>query len=120
MKARLAEAQRIVDSVMAGGGALIDQYALSYASLEIDREHSLGEGAFGTVFKGTLRGETTVAVKTMRVEKVTEAVMSKFKGEVLASALSTYQLSIATAFRLSTCFSDQHIQSTRAIISISR
>ncbi len=39
------------------------------------------------MYKGTLRGETTVAIKTMRVEKVTKAVMSKFKAEVLARTL---------------------------------
>ena len=50
------------------------------------------------MYKGTLRGETTVAVKTMRVEKVTEAVMSKFKAEVLASALVLSHL--ATRFTI--------------------
>ena len=38
---------------------------------------SIGEGSFGTVYKGLLRSETVVAVKTMRVSKVTKDVVSK-------------------------------------------
>ena len=37
------------------------------------------------MYKGTLRGVTTVAIKTMRVEKVTNREMAKFKAEILAS-----------------------------------
>ena len=41
---------------------------------------------FGTVFKATLRGEHEVAVKTMRVAKITERELSKFKAELIIMA----------------------------------
>ena len=41
---------------------------------------------FGTVFKATLRGEHEVAIKTMRVAKITERELSKFKAEVVIMA----------------------------------
>ena len=40
------------------------------------------------VFKATWRGEYDVAVKTMRVSKITEEELEKFKSEIVASALS--------------------------------
>ena len=50
-------------------------------SLKLDTSIILGAG---TVYKGTLRGVTTVAIKTMRVEKVTNREMAKFKAEIIA------------------------------------
>ena len=41
---------------------------------------------FGTVFRATLRGEYTVAVKTMRVAKITERELAKFKAELIIMA----------------------------------
>ena len=41
---------------------------------------------FGTVFKATLRGEHEVAVKTMRVAKITEHELAKFKAEIIIMA----------------------------------
>ena len=41
---------------------------------------------FGTVFKATLRGEYEVAVKTMRVSKISHTVLAKFKAELLILA----------------------------------
>ena len=41
---------------------------------------------FGTVYKATFRGEREVAVKTMRVAKITQHELSKFKSEVIIMA----------------------------------
>ena len=41
---------------------------------------------FGTVFKATLRGKHEVAVKTMRVAKIDEGELSKFKAELIIMA----------------------------------
>ena len=41
---------------------------------------------FGTVYKATLRKEHAVAVKTMRVAKITQDELSKFKAEVIIMA----------------------------------
>ena len=44
------------------------------------------ERRFGTVFKATLRGENDVAVKTMRVAKITQTELAKFKAELIIMA----------------------------------
>ena len=85
-KEQLAEAQKVVDDVMAQGGTVLDQYAVPYSDLTMGA--SLGEGSFGTVYQAKLKrgaGEITVAVKTMRVEKVTTEIMDKFRGEICVS-----------------------------------
>ena len=41
---------------------------------------------FGTVFKATLKGEHPVAIKTMRVAKITEHELAKFKSELIIMA----------------------------------
>ena len=41
---------------------------------------------FGTVFKATLRGEHAVAVKTMRIAKITKRGLAKFKAELIIMA----------------------------------
>ena len=38
------------------------------------------------MFKATLRGEHEVAVKTMRVAKITQGELSKFKAELIIMA----------------------------------
>ena len=43
-------------------------------------------GRFGSVFRATLRGEHAVAVKTMRVAKITEQELAKFKAELIIMA----------------------------------
>ena len=43
-------------------------------------------GRFGSVFRATLRGEHAVAVKTMRVAKITEQELAKFKAELVIMA----------------------------------
>ena len=47
---------------------------------------AIGEGAFGTVYHGVLRGEHQVAVKTMRVAKITEDELTKFRSELIIMA----------------------------------
>ena len=68
---------------MEQGGSVLEQYSIAYKDLELSE--TLGEGSFGTVLKGTLRGATAVAIKTMRVEKVTRMVVSDFRAEIIAS-----------------------------------
>ena len=68
---------------MEQGGSVLEQYSIAHSDLKLGK--SIGEGAFGTVLKGTLRGETAVAVKTMRVEKVTRKVVRDFRSEIIAS-----------------------------------
>ena len=71
---------------MNDGGTLLAAFELPYGSLSFGPDCiSLGEGSFGTVFKATLRGEHSVAVKTIRVSKIDERVLAKFKSELLAS-----------------------------------
>ena len=41
---------------------------------------------FGTVFKATFRGERQVAVKTMRVAKITPRELARFKAELIIMA----------------------------------
>ena len=66
---------------MEQGGTVLEQHAILYADIVMGK--SLGEGAFGTVYKGTLLRRaasslgTAVAVKTMRVDKVTPSVVRK-------------------------------------------
>ena len=53
---------------------------------DIVRGKMIGEGSFGTVYKGVLRGEIDVAVKTMRVTKITEKELEKFRKELMVSS----------------------------------
>ena len=41
--------------------------------------------AFKQVFKGTFRGSIDVAIKTMRVSKISQIELSKFKKEIIVS-----------------------------------
>ena len=86
---------------------MINRYALPYKAIEIDLNNPLGEGSFGTCYKGVYQ-EQSVAIKTMRVEKVTKREMSKFKAEVLASDQPTNNVSLKVMARFPT-----RIQSTK-------
>ena len=65
----------------AEGGSVLGRYRIRYADLALAEK--IGEGGFGTVYKGTLHGERAVAVKTVRTSKVDEATIKAFRGEVL-------------------------------------
>mmetsp|Transcript_61369 Transcript_61369/g.143678 ORF Transcript_61369/g.143678 Transcript_61369/m.143678 type:complete len:1162 (-) Transcript_61369:100-3585(-) len=53
--------------------------------LSFDESTKLGEGGFGSVYRGRLRGDTVV-VKKMKAEKMTEALQRDFDQEVQALA----------------------------------
>ena len=84
---------------MEKGGTVLDQYSIAYSELELGEP--IGEGSFGTVFKGKLHKRNAsslgidVAVKRMRVEKVTPKVVTKFRAEIIASVLATRPLACA-------------------------
>ena len=69
---------------MEEGGTVLGKYSIAYADLDLGE--SIGEGSFGTVYKGTLRGEQRVAIKTMRMDKVTPDAVGKFKAEIKVRA----------------------------------
>ena len=53
---------------------------------------TLGEGSFGTVMKGVLRGNIPVAVKTLRVTKLSSEVLDKFKHELKVRSAHLFSL----------------------------
>ena len=63
LQSSLEQAQKVVDGVMKEGGSALRQYVIPYDSIVFGE--TIGEGAFGTVFKGTCNG-IEVAVKTVR------------------------------------------------------
>ena len=86
MESMLIAAREMIKVVMSEGQALLSPYEIKFAEIEFGTSKiTLGEGSFGTVFKATLRGELLVAVKTMRVSKVTEGELTKFKSEIIVS-----------------------------------
>ena len=52
----------------------------------IDSDRVFVQHRFGTVYKATLKGKHEVAVKTMRVAKITEEELAKFKSELIIMA----------------------------------
>ena len=87
MKKKVAAATELVNKVMAQEKATLAAYEIKFADLELFE--LLGEGSFGRVVRGTLRGEHEVAVKTMRIAKITEEELEKFKRELTVRALSS-------------------------------
>ena len=75
--------EKAVEDVMAEHKAALKPYEIEFARLE--RHESIGEGGFGTVFRGVLDGTTLVAIKTVRVSKIEENEIAKFKGELMVS-----------------------------------
>ena len=71
---------------MAEEGSVLRHYEIPYQDLAYGKE-KIGAGAFGTVYKGVLRGEIDVAIKTMRVSKITEHELSNFKSELIVRVL---------------------------------
>jgi len=72
---------------MSEGGSLLSQHELIYTDLSFsDPMRVLGEGSFGTVYHAVYRGNETVAVKTMRVGKISSVELEKFKSEIIIMA----------------------------------
>ena len=85
LETSLKAAQAIVVRVMSDAEAVLRPYAIKYAQIKFGVTNAkLGEGAFGTVFKAQYR-DRDVAVKTMRVSKVNEKELTKFKAELTVS-----------------------------------
>ena len=80
---QLRAAQKLVHEVMAKADHQLKAFAIPFS--DIDMGEQIGEGSFGAVSKGVLRGTTTVAIKQMRVSKVSVKAVEKFKGELIES-----------------------------------
>ena len=92
IKESLIHAQKIVNKVMEEGGSAIDCYSINYNDIELGKP--LGEGSFGTVHRGILRGDQVVAVKMMRTGKITDAKIRAFKSEITIMAPLRHPVSI--------------------------
>lgn len=67
-------------------------FLIKFDDLIYTKNDAIGEGTFGTVYKGELYGQT-VAIKTMRVLKINEDALKEFQDEVTASCMRTRFLS---------------------------
>ena len=80
--AEKAKAQAVVDEML-GGAYQFDMrmqpYLIRYADLEFGEK--LGEGSFGEVRRGTLRGSDDVAIKRVRITRVNDASVADFRAE---------------------------------------
>ena len=87
MKRKLHAAQKKITQVMAESDAVLRPYALAHDDIDFGENEKtpLGEGSFGTVYRAVLRSTVSVAVKTMRVSKINDRELAKFKSELLAS-----------------------------------
>ncbi len=80
MRLSLAMAEKMVTEAMMNEEGMLKPFAIPYEDLAFGRK--LGEGSFGTVFKALLREVIPVAIKTLRVTKITAEVLDKFKAEL--------------------------------------
>ena len=85
MKLSLAKAQDMVTEAMKSEENMLKPFAIKFSDLDLGA--TLGEGSFGTVMKGVLRGNIPVAVKTLRVTKLSSTVLNKFKQELKVSGV---------------------------------
>ena len=85
MKLSLATAQKMVTKAMESEENMLKPFAITFSDLDLGA--TLGEGSFGTVVKGVLRGNIAVAVKTLRVTKISTEVLNKFKQELKVSGV---------------------------------
>jgi hypothetical protein len=76
----LAQAQKMVTKAMESEENMFKPFAITFSDLDLGA--TLGEGSFGTVMQGVLRGNIPVAVKTLRVTKLSSTVLNKFKHEL--------------------------------------
>ena len=101
MKQKLHAAQATIALVMAESNTMLKPFELSHDEIDFGKVLTkLGEGSFGTVYRAILRGTIDVAVKTMRVAKVVEIELVKFKSELLVSAASLLARRKKTTARL--------------------
>lgn len=77
MRKSLVKAQKLIDKVMSEGGSVLDPYKLKWDEIELGK--ALGEGSFGTVYEGMLRGKEEVAIKTMRTTAINEGNIRSFQ-----------------------------------------
>ena len=87
MRSKLHAAEELTAKVMSDAEATLSPYAIKHALIDFGpAKVMLGEGSFGTVFVAWYLKQE-VAVKTMRVSKVTEKELSRFKEELIVSAV---------------------------------
>ena len=79
LKRSLQRAQKEVDKAVGDAGEFLKQFMIKHAELKFEEE--LGHGAFGVVWMGTFRLQP-VAIKTMRVTKVTPFHVREFMDEL--------------------------------------
>ena len=80
IKRSLAKAQELVTKAMESEESMLKPFSITFGDLNLGA--TLGEGSFGTVMQGVLRGNIPVAVKTLRVTKLNSTVLNKFKKEL--------------------------------------
>ena len=76
----------MVIEAMESEEAMLKHFAVSFGDLDLGA--TLGEGTFGTVVKGVLRGNIPVAVKTLRMTKLSSEVLDSFKHELKVRAVN--------------------------------
>jgi serine/threonine protein kinase len=62
-----------------------DPFAVPHVEITVERDRCIGEGAFGAVYKGTYN-RTTVAVKELKVQQLSERQQAEFMAEVAIMA----------------------------------
>jgi len=78
------QAQQRIDACIEEGGTVLEQMSLVMRDLTVWGQ--IGEGSFGIVYRGMLRGQTPVAIKNIRVGKITKKTLFKFRAEILTMA----------------------------------
>ena len=79
LKVALQKAQREVDAAVGKSNELLKPYLLKHAELVFEEE--IGHGSFGVVWRGRFKGDA-VAIKTVRMTKITQATVREFMAEI--------------------------------------